>query len=43
MDLLEILADPSHPDHQEMLEWFDKDFDSEAFDPERINRLLHLD
>lgn len=43
MDLLETLADPGSPRHREMMEWFDEDFDSEAFDPERINRLLHLD
>ncbi len=43
MDLLQTLADPGQPDHLEKMEWFDEDFDSEAFDLEKINRLLHPD
>ena len=31
-ELLETLQDPNHPDHEEMLEWVDGDFDPEAFD-----------
>jgi hypothetical protein len=32
-ELLEILADPSHPEHAERREWLDRPFDPEAFDP----------
>lgn len=32
-ELLEILADPSHPEHDERREWLDRPFDPEAFDP----------
>ena len=30
--LLEILDDPSHPEHEETVEWLDGPFDPEAFD-----------
>jgi hypothetical protein len=30
-DLLQVRADPSHPNHEEMAEWLDEDFDPEAF------------
>jgi hypothetical protein len=30
-DLLVILADPDHPDHEEQREWIGEDFDPEAF------------
>ena len=29
--LLAVKADPSHPDHEEMSEWLDDDYDPEAF------------
>lgn len=32
-ELLEILANPTHPEHQERREWLDRPFDPEAFDP----------
>ena len=38
--LLEILADPRHPEHDEMLEWLEDDFDAEVFDLDAINREL---
>ena len=38
--LLEILADPRHPEHDEMLEWLEDDFDAEAFDVTATNREL---
>lgn len=38
--LLEILADPRHPEHDEMLEWLEDDFDAEAFDITATNREL---
>ncbi len=37
-ELMEILADPAHPERAERLEWVDEeDFDPEAFDIERTN------
>lgn len=32
-DLLEILADPSHPEHDERHEWIGSPFDPDVFDP----------
>ncbi len=32
-ELLEILANPSHPEHSERREWLDRPLDPEAFDP----------
>lgn len=42
-DLLQALTDPNHPEHEEMKEWCDGDFDPEAFDMQRANRLFHLE
>ena len=43
-DLCNILAKPSHPDHQEKLEWLGlnnaSEFDPEDFDPDTTNELL---
>ena len=39
-ELLEILKDPSHPEHEETIEWLPGDFDSEKFDIESVNRRL---
>jgi Plasmid pRiA4b ORF-3-like protein len=43
-ELLEILADPHHPEHEERLEWLGLDdasqFDPAAFDPDEVNRAL---
>ena len=36
-DFLEAIKDPMHPDHQEMLDWIDEDFDPAAFDPAGVN------
>jgi hypothetical protein len=36
---LEAIGDPSHEEHEEMLEWFG-DFDPETFDRERVNQQL---
>ncbi|MEA2010228.1 MAG: plasmid pRiA4b ORF-3 family protein [Actinomycetota bacterium] len=33
-DLLEVIADPKHPDHEERREWLPLDFDPEWFDLE---------
>lgn len=32
-ELLEILADPTHPEHEERLEWLGRTLDPDAFDP----------
>jgi hypothetical protein len=32
-ELLEILANPTHPEHDERSEWIGRPFDAEAFDP----------
>jgi hypothetical protein len=39
-NLLEILADPDHEEHEEMLEWVGGNFDPEAFDINKINEAL---
>ncbi len=39
-EFLEAIQDADHPDHEEMLEWADEDFDPEAFDLEAINKAL---
>lgn len=35
-ELLEILADPTHPEHQERLEWLGGAFNSEDFDASKV-------
>jgi hypothetical protein len=37
---LEAIQDPSHPEHEERLEWVGDNFDPEAFDPEKVNAVL---
>lgn len=32
-ELLGILADPAHPEHDERREWIGRPFDPDAFDP----------
>ena len=39
-EYLEALKDPSHPDHQQMVEWRGPSFDPERFDLATINRRL---
>ena len=39
-DLLETLADPKHPDYDDMLEWLGGEFDPEEFDRKEINEDL---
>jgi hypothetical protein len=34
-DFITAMADPAHPRHEELREWYDDDYDPEAFDPER--------
>lgn len=38
--LLEILADPTHPEHAESVEWLDEAFDPEEFDIGTANAAL---
>ena len=38
--LLEAVSDPTHPDHDELSQWLDPEFDPEAFDADRVNRDL---
>ena len=40
--LLEALADPGHPEHDEYRDWVGEDFDPERFDREEANRRLAL-
>jgi hypothetical protein len=37
-NLLEAIQDPKHPEHDEMLEWVEGNFDPEEFDLDVINR-----
>ena len=39
-NLLEVIKDPSHPEHEEMLEWIGGEFDPEFFDIEETNSTL---
>jgi hypothetical protein len=39
--LLKTIADPTHPDHEEMCEWLGDEFDAEVFDVATINSQLH--
>ena len=39
-NILEVMADPKHPEREERLEWIGEDFDPEAFDIEAVNRRL---
>lgn len=38
--LVEVLRDPKHPEHSEMLEWVGDDYDPEYFDLEEVNEIL---
>lgn len=40
--LLEILADPKHPEYEDMMEWMEEDFDPEAFNLEGVNAYLQV-
>jgi hypothetical protein len=39
-NLLEILKDSGHPEHEEMTEWIGPGFDPESFDVEAVNKRL---
>ena len=38
--ILEALADPKHPEHEEATEWFEEDFDPTHFDLDKVNQEL---
>jgi hypothetical protein len=38
--VLDALADPQHPEHEEKREWIGDDFDSQAFSVDSVNRKL---
>jgi Plasmid pRiA4b ORF-3-like protein len=40
-ELLEVLADPSHPEHDERREWLGREFDPEVFDAREFEDNLH--
>jgi hypothetical protein len=42
-ELLNVLNDPDHAEHQSMKEWAGPDFDPDFFDVELTNDLLHTD
>lgn len=39
-NLLEVLADPTHPDHEDMLEWVGGEFDPDAFDANETGKAM---
>ncbi|MGH8699874.1 MAG: plasmid pRiA4b ORF-3 family protein [Burkholderiales bacterium] len=39
-NVLEAMADPKHPEHEEMLEWIGGEWDPEAFDMDAVNARL---
>jgi len=39
-NMLEVMDNPEHPEHDEMLEWLGEEFDPEAFSVEAVNKVL---
>jgi hypothetical protein len=39
--LLDVLKNPSHPEHEELLEWSGGDYEPEKFDAQEVNRAFH--
>lgn len=39
-EILRILKDTNHPEHDDVVQWIDKDWDAELFDCARVNALL---
>ena len=39
-EFLEIIKDPKHPEHEDMVEWIGGHFDPEEFDLEEVNKQL---
>lgn len=40
LNLLEVMADPKHPEHDEMLEWIGGQWNPEVFNLDAVNKLL---
>lgn len=41
-EMMQALADPTHPERDELLEWFDENFDPREFDSDEVNSGLGL-
>lgn len=41
-DFVEALADPNHPEHEDLAEWYGDKFDPEAFDLDAANQALSI-
>ncbi|MDY7026950.1 MAG: plasmid pRiA4b ORF-3 family protein [Spirochaetota bacterium] len=39
-DLLEAMQDPAHPEHDDILEWLESNFEPEEFDVDLVNKKL---
>jgi len=39
-DLLAVVADPKHPDHEHLIEWLEEDFDPTEFSVDAVNSAL---
>ena len=40
LDFVQAMADPKHPEHSQMKQWYGKLFDPEAFDLDEVNQRL---
>lgn len=40
MQMMQVLAQPEHPEYPDIVEWLDEDYDPEYFDRNEVNRLL---
>ncbi len=40
VDLLEIIKDPTHEEHEEMMQWLGGEFDPDEFDIKKVNNYL---
>lgn len=40
--MMQAVADPDHPERDELLEWLDEDFDPTEFDREELNAGLGM-
>ena len=39
-DFVKAMADPAHPEHENLKDWYGDDFDPDAFDLDEVNRML---
>jgi hypothetical protein len=39
-ELLEIIADTSHPEYEERMEWVGESFNPDVFDVNQVNKML---